>query len=100
MTTEKQFQKFSDFAEADMPLQGAKKKLSDILGKEVLVTDYRISDSQYKTEKYLTLQFQQEKQLFVIFTGSMVLINQILKYRDHLPFLATIEHVGKYYTFT
>ncbi len=92
--------KFSDFAEADMPLQGTKKRLADVLDKEILVTDFRISDSKYKTEKYLTLQFQQDEQQFVIFTGSMVLINQVLKYQDHLPFLATIKNVGKYYTFT
>lgn len=38
--------------------------------------------------------------LYVTFTGSQVLIKQIKKYADQIPFVTTIKQVGMYYSFT
>ena len=37
---------------------------------------------------------------YIVFTGSGVLIDQIEKYKDNLPFYVTIKKIDRYYTFT
>jgi hypothetical protein len=36
----------------------------------------------------------------VVFTGSDVLIGQVEKYADQIPFLTTIKKINRYYTMT
>lgn len=94
--------RFSDFATNDNVLTGDKIKIEEIVGKEIEVTGYKIKESKYKKEnqdKVLTLQFKLDNECRVIFTGSSVLIEQIEKYKDEIPFLATIEKINKFYTF-
>ena len=50
--------------------------------------------------KYLTMQIKSNDKKFVIFTGSEVLIEQIEKYKNEIPFEATIRKINKYYTLT
>jgi hypothetical protein len=35
---------------------------------------------------------------YVLFTGSTILIEQMEKYKDEMPFMATIKKVDKFYT--
>jgi IS4 transposase len=91
--------KFSDFAETGI-LEGDKIKLDEVLNNEVVALDYKISGSKYKTNSCLTLQIKYNEEKRVIFTGSQVLIDQIKKYEDMLPFKTTIKKINKYYTFT
>ncbi len=98
-------EKFSDFADPnDGPLQGEKVKIKDMLGKKLIFTNFSIKDSKFsknKSGKYLTIQFKEAEEadeLFVIFTGSDVLIDQFQKYKDHLPFQAKLGNTEKYYT--
>jgi hypothetical protein len=37
---------------------------------------------------------------YIIFTGSIVLIDQLEKYKENLPFYTTVKKIDKYYTFT
>jgi hypothetical protein len=37
---------------------------------------------------------------FIIFTGSTVLQEQLEKYKDRLPFMATIRKIDRFYTLT
>ena len=94
--------RFSDFAEDDHQLEGDKKSIDDILGTEIAVKGYRLQDSKYNRGdgKVLTIQFELNEQTFILFTGSAVLKKQIQKYKDKLPFMATIQRVNKYYSFT
>ena len=94
------YHKFSDFAIGETKLDGEKVKLKDMLNQEVLVTGYAIHRSKFKDENYLTLQFEKDDVRKVLFTGSCVLMDQIEKHADKLPFLATIRDYGKYYAFT
>ena len=52
---------FSEFAQAESgPLEGDKKKIDELINQQVLITGYRVQESQYKKNKsgkYLTLQF-------------------------------------------
>lgn len=91
---------FGDFAEEEHPLEGKKKKLEEILNIEILITGYRVSDSRYKERKYITIQYKNGDEEYIVFTGSEVLQKQIEKYKDKIPFFATIKKINKYYTLT
>lgn len=89
---------FSDFGSEESPLEGKKKKIEDILNKEILITAFRVAESKYNERKYLTIQFGDDKAKYITFSGSDVLIRQMGKYKDKLPFYATIIKRGKFYT--
>lgn len=100
--------KFSDFADtaAVQILDGKKMTLDDILNKEIIVLRYKIKKTKYadaKNPDCLTVQFAwpgNEAEHFVFFSGSSVLMEQLEKYKDKLPFTAVIKKVGKYFTFS
>ena len=95
--------KFSEFASEEAKLDGIKAKLDDILNKEVLITGYKITDSKYKKGEFarcLALQFTAGDRVSITFTGSNVLIGQIEKYKEEVPFYTTIKKIDRYYTFT
>ena len=92
---------FSDFADESKAFDGDKKKLDDILNQEILILDFKVKDSKQRIcSKYLTIQFKIDDKTFIVFTGSMVLINQLEKYKDNLPFYTVIKRIDKYYTLT
>lgn len=94
--------RFSDFSNEQI-LDGDKIKISKVLNQEIAVLDHSIKDSKYsknKSGKYLTLQIKHNDEKRVIFTGSDVLIDQIEKYGDKVPFLTTIRKVNRYFSFT
>lgn len=50
---------FSDFADEEQPLEGEKRKVTEVLNTEILVIGFRIGRSKhYKNKDYLTLQFE------------------------------------------
>ncbi|GAA0491380.1 hypothetical protein GCM10008986_16860 [Salinibacillus aidingensis] len=93
--------RFSDFAKDSNVMIGDKMKIEDVLGKEIEVIGCKINDSKQKSgTKVLTLQFRWDGVERILFTGSSVLIEQSEQYKDEMPFLAKIEKVNKFYTFT
>jgi hypothetical protein len=95
--------KFSDFAADPNILDGAKVRIDDVLNMELVVTGYTVRDSKFsknKSGKYLTLQVQIDGEKRVVFTGSDVLIGQLDRYGDNIPFRATIKKIDKFYTLT
>ncbi len=92
--------KFSDFAADEHILDGDKLKIADIVNREIEIIGYRITDSKFTERKHgkcLTVQFNLGKKTHVFFTGSEVLIRQIEKYKEHIPFLSTIQKHYRYY---
>lgn len=92
--------RFSDFAEDDRPLAGEKIKIDSILNQEILITGFRLTESKFSksnSPKCLTVQFSQGEIQHVFFTGSSVLINQLEKYGEEIPFLTTIRKIERYY---
>lgn len=75
-------------------------KLNEIIGKEIVITGYDIKPSKYKDDKYLTLQILLNGNVGVVFTGSGVLMDQISRYSENIPFITKIMTQGKYYAFT
>jgi len=95
--------RFSDFATESSAITGDKIKIEEVLDKEIEVIGYKISDSKYakvKDGKVLTLQFNLDGVGRILFTGSNVLMEQIEKYKDEIPFFAKIIKVNKFYTFS
>ncbi|NCA74470.1 MAG: hypothetical protein EOM93_06485 [Gammaproteobacteria bacterium] len=95
-------ERFSDFAESSEPLDGDKIKLDDVLNREIVVLGYRVKESKYPKsgDKCLTLQISMDEKRCVVFTGSGVLLEQVEKYQEKIPFIATIKKIDRYYTFT
>ena len=91
---------FSDFATEDKPLEGEKKKLDGILNVEILIIGFKIGKSKYKDENYLTLQFDINNNKYILFTGSVVLSDQMQKYQDEIPFYTKIKKIKNYYIMT
>jgi hypothetical protein len=98
----KRKKRFSDFADEPEMLDGEKIQISQILNKEIEVVGYRIRQSKYgknASGQCLTLQFVDDSgERRVVFTGSDVLIDQMKKYGDQIPFATTIKKIDKYYT--
>jgi len=99
--------KFADFADTSAcPIMDGKKvPLNDVLEKEIVVINYRINKTKYtdaKNPECLTVQFTFAKtdEHNVFFSGSSVLMGQLERYKDKLPFSTVIKRVGKYFTFS
>ena len=93
--------KFSEFARDQLPMPGVKKRLDEILGKQITVVDYRLRKSKHRDgSQCLQLQFVLDGAVFVLFTGSDVLIHQIESCADKIPFYGTITKVDRYYSLT
>lgn len=93
---------FSDFSEEDKVLDGDKSSIAKVLNQEILILNFRSGNrSKYKEgEEYTTIQFMQDGEKYVLFTGSEVLTDQLERYEKHLPFYATIVQINSYYTLT
>ena len=97
-----EYPRFSDFAEESKVFDGDKKRIDDILNQEIFVTDFKIRDSKKRQNTlYVTIQFKIDNINYIVFTGSgVLLIDQLKKYKDNLPFYAMIKKIDRYYIFT
>ena len=99
--------RFSDFATNGGPLEGKKVRIDEVLNIEILILTFRMKESKYKgtssSPDCMTLQFEYPDKpgdKHILFTGSSVLIDQVNRYQDKLPFYATIKKIDKYFTLT
>ena len=93
--------KFSEFAKEQLPMPGQKKRLDEILNKKITVVDYKIRRSKHREGgECLQLQFLMDDEVFILFTGSGVLIHQIESCADKIPFECTVSKVDRYYSFS
>ena len=99
MTEHRHFRDFVDSRDG-LPLEGRKRKTEEILNLEVLVTGYRVAPSKKNDGKCLTLQFEVNNEKQIIFTGLGVLIDQIERYKEKIPFYTKIIKVDKYFSFS
>lgn len=90
--------RFSDFCEEHKPLDGDKLKIAEVIDREIEIIGFKISPSKYHERNVLTLQFNLNNDKYIIFTGSVVIMSQVEKYKNELPFMATIRKINKYYT--
>ncbi len=101
MITIAEYPRFSDFAEESKSFDGDKKKIDEILNREILIIDFKVKDSKHhRDSQYVTIQFKIGGDTFIMFNGSRVLAEQLEKYKDNIPFYTTIKKIDKYYTFS
>lgn len=94
-----EFPHFKDFAEQDKgPLEGKKKKIVEILNKEILITNFQIKKSKIKDGNYATIQFENGGEKHVVFTASGPLMEQLERHKDKMPYHVTIIQRYNYYT--
>ena len=91
--------KFSDFADSRQ-LEGDKISIDKILNKEVIVKNFTIKESKYNIGDnfYMTMQIEIERINHIVFTSSIVLRNQLEKYKEELPFIAKVVQINNYYS--
>lgn len=92
--------KFNEFAE-ESALDGNKIPIDTILNQEIAVINFTARNSRFSKcngGNYTILQIEQNNQKFVIFTASEVLTDQLNKYKENMPYLATIVKIGSYYS--
>ena len=95
--------RFASFAREQLPMPGIKKYLNDILNREILVTDFRITKSKHREgTECMQFQFKMDGVVCVAFTGSVVLMDQIQSARDNgkMPFVGTVVKIDKYFSFS
>lgn len=94
--------KFSDFAENVQPMDGKKVKIIDLVDKPVIVLGFKIKNSSFVKGcgRYAAIQTDIGGEHFVSFTGSAILIEQLEKYGDRVPFSTIIRQIDRYYTFS
>ena len=95
--------KFSDFSSEGDVFDGEKMKLATLLDKEICILQYKIRRSKYqdKHENYVIVQFtdtDENGEHKIFFTGSGVVMEQLEKYEDELPFQTTLKKIDKYLT--
>ena len=88
--------RFSDFANINV-LDGEKKQISKIIGKEITIIGFKITPSKKNSGRCLKLQYKLDNEIYITFTGSNILID---KYKKEIPFITTIKQVGSYYSFS
>lgn len=98
--TVKRFAELGIEVECDSML-GEKIKISKVAGREILIKDFRITESKYPNSKQcLTIQIEISGETKVVFTGSSMLCKQIRKiHLEDFPILATINLVNESYQF-
>lgn len=92
---------FAAFAKDKLPMPGVKKRLDEILNKEILVVDFRITKSKKREgSECLQMQFVCDGIVCVAFTGSSVLATQIQSVQEKIPFRTCVTKIDKYYSFS
>jgi hypothetical protein len=97
--------RFSDFAEERKRPEGPKVRIADLVGRQILITGFLVEPSKFKNpdgskKDRLTLEFVLDGKKHIVFTGAVVLIDLTQKYQGEIPFYATIDYNGRYYSFS
>ena len=85
-------------------MEGKKVRIEEVLNVEILLLKFRMKESKYQrtsAKDCLTIQFEypdKPGEKHIIFTGSGVLIEQLKRYEEKLPFLATIKKIDRFFT--
>ena len=94
------FRDFVDPDEDEDPLDGEKKKILEILNKEILILNFRIQKSKIKEGNYAIIQFKLNGQKHVIFTTASRLMKKLELHKAKLPFHTTIIQEFNYFLFS
>jgi RNA-directed DNA polymerase len=80
---------------------GDKIKIAKILNKQIIIHDFKVTKSKFNTDECLHLQIELNGNKHVVFTGSKILMNMILKVEKlDFPFVSTIVEENESYLFS
>lgn len=81
---------------------GEKIQVQKLFNLSITIVDFKIEPSKHKKgTELLTLQIEKSGEKRIVFTGSVVLIDQIRRVpREKFPFVTTIRGDNDYYEFT
>ncbi len=92
---------FCDFAKEGKRFDGDKVKINDLINKKIIIRDFKIESSKQNIDcNYLTLQIEMDGIIYICFTGSKILMEQMEAYKLEIPFITTILKIHRYYTFS
>lgn len=99
--TSKPHKKFSEIARDKLPMPGRKVRIDDILNKDIEIVDFRVRKStKRENTECLQLQFVYNNEVCILFTGSVVLLDQIQSVKEEFPVDTKIVKIDKYYAFS
>ena len=65
-------EKFSDFATSKMPMPGVKKRIEQILNRDIVIVDFRVTESKHRqNSKCLQIQFLMDGEVYDIMRGKV-----------------------------
>ena len=77
-------------------------RIEDIINKEIKILSFSIRNTKFPKDgrtNYITIQFEFENEIKVLFTGSEILSRQLKDYESELPFTTMIKKkFNRYYT--
>ena len=92
------FRDFADPDEDEDPLDGEKKKIVDIINKEILILNFNIRKSKIKEGNYAIIQFELEDKKHVIFTTATRVLKRLERHKEKMPYHVIIIRKFNYYT--
>ena len=93
------FPRFASFAKNNLHMPGQKRRLEEILNKEIIILDFQITKStKRENSDCMQIQFIIDNEICVVFTGSLVLMDQINAVKNNLPLKTTVVKIDKYYS--
>lgn len=93
--------RFSDLPQAKREVWAEKVKISEVIGKEIVITGFTIIQSKYgQNEEAMRIEFELEGSKHICYTSSALLRKQLEATADELPFAATIAEKNHWLTLT
>lgn len=93
--------RFSDLPPRKREAWAEKKKISEIIGQEILITGFAVIQSKYgPNAEALRISFEMGNEQFICYTASSLLRRQLEATEDELPYLAAIEEKNHWLTLT
>lgn len=92
--------RFSDLPPSKRAAWAEKKKIGEVIGKEIVITGFSIIRSKYGDGEALRIEFEQDNAKYICYTASSLLRRQLEATEDELPYLAVIEEKNHWLTLT
>ena len=91
---------FNEIAPNECSLSGKKARIADVVGERITIHGAKIIKSRFNDSEFALIQFELNDRMYILSTGSKVILRQIKDYRREIPFRTTIIKNNNCYTFS
>lgn len=91
---------FKEIAPNECSLSGKKVKIAEVVGEKITIHGAKIIKSRFNDSEFALIQFEFNDRMYILNTGSKVIIRQIKDYRREIPFRTTIIKSNNCFTFS